>query len=89
MVTRKKYRGTGTEGEHTFRNPAGYSFHLITFEQAEGCETFGTAVSEASWFQGYAWRLALCVKCEVHLGWRFENSDSSFFGLIVTRLTGL
>ncbi len=72
--------------EHTFRNPAGYSFHLLCYQQAEGCLCSGTPTTEASWFLGYAWSFALCGACHTHLGWRFSDGDETFFGLIATRL---
>lgn len=78
------------DSEKTFRNPAGYSFHVKMFDEAPGCVTLGNAVSEASWFPGYAWRLAMCGECDSHLGWRFEKAQTrEFWGLIVTRLNGL
>ena len=91
LVTRRNCNGPDTvDSERTFRNPAGYSFHVKVFGEAEGCRVVGEAVSEASWFPDYAWRLALCRECDTHLGWRFEKSGhSDFWGMIVTRLTGV
>lgn len=40
-----------------------------------------------TWFPGYAWRLALCAKCGLHLGWHYRSSGDDFFGLILNRLT--
>ncbi|MCA9781229.1 MAG: hypothetical protein KC800_31125 [Candidatus Eremiobacteraeota bacterium] len=83
--------GAAVEGdEHTFRNPAGYSFHVMVFSRAIGCKEVGPATKEASWFPGYAWRIALCSECEGHLGWHFSGGEAgSFYGLIVTRLSGV
>ena len=89
-VRNRGREGLKVAGEHTFRNPAGYSFHVIVFREAEGCLFVGEAVSEASWFPPHSWRIALCSKCHTHLGWGFEASgEASFVGLIATRLTGL
>lgn len=73
--------------EHTFRNPAGYSFHLMCFADAPGCLNIGTPTLEATWFPGYAWSFALCAGCQGHLGWWYAAStEDVFVGLIATRL---
>ncbi|MGE0491522.1 MAG: cereblon family protein [Vulcanimicrobiota bacterium] len=73
--------------EHTFRNPAGYSFHVLCFREAPGVRAMGAPTTEACWFAGYAWSLALCGECQQHLGWRYSSAEQSpFHGLIATRL---
>lgn len=71
--------------EHTFRNPAGYSFHVLCYSDAPGAANVGKATSEASWFPGYAWTFALCAQCQNHIGWWYSGKDR-FAGLIATRL---
>ena len=71
--------------EHTFRNPAGYSFHVLCYSDAEGALNSGEPTTEASWFAGYAWTYAMCLQCKNHLGWWYSGKDS-FVGLIATRL---
>ena len=71
--------------EHTFRNPHGYSFHLLCFQQAPGCRVEGPPTAEASWFPGTRWQFALCQGCDTHLGWHYCGREC-FFGLIATRL---
>ena len=71
--------------EHTFRNPAGFSFHLVCYSDAEGAVNVGSPTTEASWFKGYAWTFAICGQCQMHLGWWYSGSDT-FAGLIATRL---
>lgn len=71
--------------EHTFRNPAGYSFHVLCFSEAPGALAAGEPTTEACWFGGYAWSFALCVHCHQHLGWWYDGPDR-FAGLIATRL---
>jgi len=71
--------------ENTFRNPAGYSFHVLSFSDAPGAAEVGDATEFATWFSGYAWSYALCQKCKAHIGWWFSGKDS-FVGLIATRL---
>lgn len=72
--------------EHTFRNPAGYSFHVLCFGEAPGCIRGGDPTDNASWFAGFAWSFALCGRCHQHLGWHYVGPSTSFFGLIATRL---
>ncbi len=73
--------------EHRFTNPHGISYHIGCFREADGCTAIGEATLEYTWFRGYAWRIALCRHCRVHLGWRFENAGEYFHGLISDRLT--
>jgi len=71
--------------EHTFRNPAGYSFHILCYSDAPGAVDLGEPTTEYCWFPGYAWSFALCVQCNSHLGWWFSGPDR-FIGLIATRV---
>lgn len=71
---------------HRFVNPAGIEFDVRCFADARGCSPFGEASTFFSWFPGHAWRIAVCGRCGVHLGWRFEASHSSFHGLITDRI---
>ncbi len=92
-VTGKKWiLERGGSFEHTFRNPAGYSFHVVCFSQAWGCELRGNFSSEATWFPGFAWCFAICAVCGRHLGWYYSDEQtrqSGFYGLIATRLVGI
>jgi hypothetical protein len=71
--------------EHTFRNPSGYSFHVLCYSDAPGAADAGDPTSEASWFPKYAWSFAICKECLNHLGWWYTGPDR-FAGLIATRL---
>lgn len=71
--------------EHTFRNPGGYSFHVLCYSDAPGAADAGEPTTEASWFAGYNWTFAICKQCHIHLGWWYNGSDR-FAGLIATRL---
>jgi len=71
--------------EHTFRNPGGYSFHVLCYSTAPGAGDIGEQTDEASWFAGYAWSFAVCLQCKQHLGWWYHGKDR-FVGLIATRL---
>lgn len=71
--------------EHTFRNPGGYSFHVLCYSDAPGASEVGEATTEASWFPDYAWTFAVCGQCHIHLGWWYSGPDR-FAGLIATRL---
>ena len=72
--------------EHTFVNPHGHVFHIGCFSPVTGATAIGVPSHQFSWFPGYTWRVALCVGCGVHLGWRFGNGGG-FWGLIVDRLS--
>ena len=72
---------------HDFVNPAGQAFTIGCFGVAGGCVAVGRSWAEHSWFAGYTWRVALCRRCEVHLGWRFDGRER-FFGLILAALRG-
>jgi hypothetical protein len=71
---------------HTFFNPTGIVFELGCFSAAPGCRKAGEATSEFTWFAGHVWRIALCRRCNSHLGWFFEKGDQSFYGLILTKI---
>jgi hypothetical protein len=73
--------------EHTCVNPAGYTYTIGCFREAGGCSAVGEPTHAHTWFPGYAWRIALCARCEQHLGWRFQSDRDRFHGLILDRLT--
>lgn len=72
---------------HTCTNPHGLTFHIGCFREAPGCTASGEATVKFTWFPGYAWRIADCAKCGMHLGWLFLSSADGFYGLIVDRLS--
>jgi hypothetical protein len=84
------YRDAGISmgGQHArwFTNPSGFTFHVGCFDSAPGCTRLGAETEEHSWFPGYAWTIALCSGCGVHLGWRFRSPADQFFGLILDRM---
>jgi len=71
--------------EHTFRNPAGYSFHVLCYSDAPGAANVGSPTTTDSWFKDHAWTFAICNQCNAHLGWWYRGA-SEFVGLIATRL---
>ena len=75
--------------EHRCTNPQGISYHIGCFREAAGCAAAGEATTEYTWFTGYAWSIASCAHCQVHLGWRFQSGADYFHGLIVNRLTSV
>ncbi len=89
VVTSKDAR-TEKGGSHhnVFCNPHGIVFELGCFAVAPGCVLVGGASTEFSWFPGHAWRVAVCGRCHLHLGWRFQNLEGTgaFFGLILPHL---
>jgi len=72
--------------EHRRTNPEGLSYGIGCYREAAGCSPIGRGTLEFTWFAGYAWRVALCKNCGVHLGWRFDAVGDHFFGLILDRL---
>ena len=72
--------------EHTFMNPHAFAYHIGCFGNAPGAAGYGAATTEFTWFPGYAWQLAHCRGCGVHLGWKFQADSHSFFGLVLDRL---
>ena len=66
-------------------NPGGFLHEVVTVSRVVGIEVLGDPTTEASWFVGYAWSLAHCVRCGEHLGWRFDaveaSRPASFWGL--------
>lgn len=81
--------------EHTFVNPAGFSFHIGCFSAAPGCTHHGALEAAFSWFPGWSWQLAACARCGNHLGWLYraeldgvspQSSSAPFHGLILAAL---
>ena len=74
-----------------YANPHGHVFDLITVSYAENVQSHGESTTEFTWFAGYAWRVLGCAHCNLHLGWRFEATQSGqtpsvFFGLLRNHL---
>ena len=73
--------------QHTFFNPHGIVYEIGCFRSVTGCRLTGPVSKEFSWFAGYGWRISVCSRCLVHLGWLFlSDSGSSFSGLVLNRL---
>lgn len=73
--------------QHTFANPHGIVFEIGCFRTVKGCGYVGPSSDEFSWFPGFGWRIAVCVRCLMHLGWLFDSPDAdSFHGLILDRI---
>lgn len=73
---------------HTFANPEGIIYEIGCYRDAWGCGYIGLPSTEFTWFSGYAWRIAVCIHCHIHLGWLFSAPDGRFFhGLITSRIS--
>ncbi len=72
--------------ERAFVNPGGTEYVILGFREAPGCAAFGEASSYWTWFPGYAWQVAICGVCGVHLGWSFTSAERRFYGLIRERI---
>ncbi len=87
VATRAAFRTSADGGHrHTFCNPHGRVFEIGLFSAAEGVAVVGPPSDEFSWFPGHVWRIALCARCGVHLGWLFSGSQRRFFGLNLAAL---
>ncbi|MCP5463568.1 MAG: hypothetical protein H7A33_00925 [Deltaproteobacteria bacterium] len=74
---------------HSFLNPAGFHFDLITVNVCQGVMTIPEPSFEYSWFPGYAWSILGCAKCNEHVGWKFqcdEQEPQKFYALIKDKL---
>lgn len=77
----------------TFVNPHGVNHDVVTVSELELVEgrssafLVGRTSSEATWFPGFAWTIAVCRHCNNHIGWRFTaepefiSERSEFWGL--------
>ena len=73
--------------QHRFVNPGGLHYAIGCFKVAPGCDISGPAIKDFSWFKNHSWQLARCSDCGEHLGWFYQQGESSqFFGLIVDKL---
>jgi hypothetical protein len=74
-----------------FPNPAGIVYEVLTARYAAGLILSGPPTTEFTWFAGYAWQVASCARCGVHLGWRYTavhgGEPPLFYGLLRQRLT--
>jgi hypothetical protein len=76
----------GGSRAHRRTNPNGYEFEFACFLAAPGADRRGVPTTQFSWFAGYAWCLAACRSCDVHLGWHFSGKSPEFYGLIIDRI---
>lgn len=69
-----------------FANPAGYLRQIVTVRHAENLVFIGKPTTEFTWFAGYAWTVAQCAGCGVHVGWSYDAaggaSPARFYGLL-------
>ena len=71
---------------HAFVNPVGMIFRIRCFSAAPGAARMGEESDHWTWFPGFLWQAAVCKYCFEHLGWRYRNAESTFFGLIADHL---
>lgn len=73
--------------QSAYCNPAGVIHETVTLYKAQGLVLSREApCTEYSWFPGYAWTIASCRSCGIHMGWQFTavHSDlrpETFWGL--------
>jgi hypothetical protein len=86
-ITDRSYRSEMAGAhEHTFVNPAGFTFRVGCFIAAPGARHTGSPSEAFSWFPGWKWQIAICGRCYAHVGWIFRCGGEQFHGLIVTAL---
>lgn len=86
-ITERAYRREMAGAhDHTFVNPAGYTFHIGCFVAAPGCAHLGAPSEAFSWFPGWSWQIAVCSRCRTHVGWIFRLGGEQFHGLILAAL---
>lgn len=71
---------------HSFTNPYGVTFALGCFKRCEGCLPEGPASHEWTWFPGFSWQIQRCKGCGLHMGWRYQQDELCFFGLVLKQL---
>ncbi|HEU4732122.1 MAG TPA: cereblon family protein [Kofleriaceae bacterium] len=86
-ITERAYRQDRSGAhEHTFVNPAGFTFQIGCFLAAPGCAHVGPTSEAFSWFPGWSWQVAICSRCRAHVGWIFRCGGEQFHGLIIAAL---
>lgn len=76
----------GGKHVHALFNSSGILFEVGCFVHAPGCRFEGEFTHDFTWFAGYAWRFAMCLRCGVHLGWEYRGGADGFAGLIMAEL---
>ncbi|HEY3236564.1 MAG TPA: cereblon family protein [Polyangiaceae bacterium] len=81
----------GAEHPLVFSNPHGVVSEITTLRSALNLLMVTAPTTDATWFSGYGWQVALCAGCGTHLGWRFSAaspglSPAFFFGLLTKEL---
>lgn len=72
--------------QSTYVNPDGYLHETVTLHKAQGLAISGPPSTRYSWFPGYAWSVAHCKHCRIHIGWKFiatrkDLKPNKFWGL--------
>lgn len=76
-----------TEGpQGTYCNSGGFIYETVTLFTAQGLKLSSVPSTAYTWFPGYAWTIANCKSCSLHMGWKFtavvDNlQPRSFWGL--------
>lgn len=74
-------------------NPHGVAFNVFTV--ADGAHAVvpasaAPAIADATWFDGYAWRIGVCAACGRHVGWLYAPRDATvgapFAGVVAERV---
>jgi hypothetical protein len=77
----------GAAPDHVFFNPSGQLMPITTFARATNVTPVSEASGQFTWFVGRTWRIEVCSRCGVQLGWLFEGAaEAPFHGLLQAEL---
>jgi len=62
---------SGAGAAQAFLNPHGFIHEVVTVRRVENVTLTGAPTTDFTWYPGYAWQIAWCVKCAAHVGWSF------------------
>lgn len=71
-----------------FVNPHGILFRTLTTREVtpNSVTLEGSASLDSTWFNNYAWTMACCSRCGMHLGWRYDYAPPEHIDLEANRV---
>ena len=88
--SRHRFSFRASSSIQVFPNPQGMMMKICTFRAAHDLALRSVPTDAFTWFEGYAWTVAVCGRCEEHLGWRYDAVGGSvparFYGFLVDRV---
>ncbi|XP_058811692.1 protein cereblon-like [Topomyia yanbarensis] len=72
----------------SYCNPSGFVHETLTVYRTveKTTRTTSKPSTDFSWFPGYSWQIAICNRCNNHIGWKYiatkrSNKPKKFYGL--------